>query len=56
MHAGTTAAGSALAGRLGAAAGRRVDTLFDAAVVAGRHEALYASLLKGAASAEEEGA
>ena len=54
MHAGRLRQDPALAARLGAAAGRRVDTLFDAAVVAGRHETLYASLLKGAAPAEEE--
>ena len=56
MHAGRLRQDPALAARLGAAAGRRVDTLFDAAVVAERHEALYASLLKRAAPTEEAGA
>ena len=41
----------ALAARLGAAARRRVDAVFDTDVVTEQHEALYASLLDRAAPA-----
>ena len=41
----------ALAARLGAAARRRVDAVFDTDVVTEQHEALYASLLDRAALA-----
>jgi len=42
----------ALAARLGAAARRRVDAVFDAEVVAEQHEELYASLIERRARAE----
>ena len=41
----------ALAARLGAAARRRVDAVFDTDVVTEQHEALYASLLDRSAPA-----
>ena len=45
---------SALAARLGAAARRRADTVFDTEVVTGQHEALYASLVERGAGAAGE--
>ena len=55
-QAGRLRQDAALAARLGAAASRRVDAIFDTSVVVEQHEALYASLLEGTAPVEVEGA